>query len=126
MNKGYEDLLVWQKSINLAEKVYFITNSFPSDEIYGLTSQVRRSAVSIASNIAEGCSRNSKKDFLRFVFIALGSVAELKTQFIIAKRVGYLEEKYFVRLSEYFVEIEKMLHGLRKSLLATNNSQLAT
>jgi len=95
-NKSYEDLVVWQKSIDLAENVYSITKKFPNGELYGLTSQLQRSAISIASNIAEGCVRNSAKDFLRFISIAIGSAAELKTQFIIANRIGYVDEKIII------------------------------
>ena len=80
ISKGYRDLIAWQKGMELAEMVYKITNGFPKEEIYGLTSQMRRSAVSIPSNIAEGQLRTSQKEFAQFVSIALGSCAELSTQ----------------------------------------------
>ncbi len=125
-NKSYEDLMVWQKSVDLAEQVYIVTKEFPKDELYGLISQIRRCAVSIPSNIAEGCARSSSKEFLRFLSISLGSTAELKTQFILAKRIAYIDEIVFNNFNKSFVEIERMLHGLRRSLLATCNLQLAT
>ena len=118
-NKSYEDLVVWQKAVDLAEKIYANTNNFPKSEIYGITSQIRRSSVSIASNIAEGCARSSNKDFARFIFIALGSAAELKTQYIIAKRIGYVDDNFYKIINDFLIEIERMLHGLRKSLLKT-------
>jgi four helix bundle protein len=93
MNKeirNHKDLEVWKKSVDLVSNTYKITESFPDKEIYGLTNQIRRSAVSVPSNIAEGAARSSKKEFIQFLYIALGSLAELETQMIIASRLGYL------------------------------------
>ena len=81
---------VWKKSMDLVSNIYKITESFPNKELYGLTNQIRRAAVSIPSNIAEGAARNSKKEFIQFLFIALGSLSELETQIIIASRLEYL------------------------------------
>lgn len=88
---SYKDLIVWQKAIKLAVMIYQITSSFPKEEVYGLTSQLRRAAVSIPSNIAEGRHRGSRKDFLQFLRIAYASGAEVETQLLIAKEVIGLE-----------------------------------
>jgi four helix bundle protein len=87
----HKDLDVWKLGIELVEKIYTVTKTFPKEEIYGLTSQIRRSAVSIPSNIAEGAARNSKKEFLQFLYFSLGSIAELETQLIISQRLEYLD-----------------------------------
>src|SRR6478752_105162 len=97
---NYKELKVWQKSVDLAVKRYRSTGNFPREEIYGLTSQIRRSAVSIPSNIAEGAGRNSKKDFNNFLGISNGSSCELETQLIIANRVEFLSEPILVLLQE--------------------------
>ena len=81
--RTHKDLDVWNKSIELAEKIYKVTSSFPKEEQYGIVSQIRRSVVSISSNIAEGAARNSKKEFIQFLYIALGSLSELETQLIL-------------------------------------------
>jgi four helix bundle protein len=127
-NKGYEDLQVWQKAIFLAEQIYIVTKTFPKDEIYGMTSQMRRCAVSIASNIAEGCARNNPKEFIQFLGIASGSAAELKTQLIISERIGLLDKNAFDNLLTEATSIERMLAALGKSIAkpATCNLQLAT
>jgi four helix bundle protein len=87
----YRELIVWQKAINLVEAVYRATKHFPQTELYGLTRQIRRAAVSIPSNIAEGQGRNTTKDFLHFLAVANGSLMELETQIIIARRLNYIE-----------------------------------
>ena len=89
--KNHKDLEVWKKSMDLVSNIYKITESFPNKELYGLTNQIRRAAVSIPSNIAEGAARNSKKEFIQFLYIALGSLSELETQIIIANRLEYLK-----------------------------------
>ncbi len=86
------DLKIWQKAIDVADRVYKITSLFPKEEIYGLTGQIRRSAVSIASNIAEGAGRNTNKEFKHFLGIANGSSYELQTQILIARRLGLIQE----------------------------------
>ena len=87
--KSYEDLRVWQAAIEIVEDVYNLTRSFPHDEQFGLTSQIRRAAVSVPSNVAEGWGRGSKQDYLRFLRIARGSLYEVRTQLVIAQRLGF-------------------------------------
>ena len=113
-SKGFRDLIAWQKGMELSEMVYKITSSFPKEELYGITSQMRRAAVSIPSNIAEGQLRNSKKEFIQFLSIALGSCAELSTQLELSKRLRYLTESDFELISDVIHEVMKILHGLRK------------
>ena len=110
MIKGHRDLDVWKKSLDLVEELYRCTRNFPKEEIYALTSQVRRAVISIPSKIAEGAARNSKKEFIQFLHIALGSAAELETHLIIASRLGYLIDptEYQIKLDE----IKRMLLGL--------------
>lgn len=90
---SYQDLLVWQKAMDLASDCYKITKNFPKEELYGMISQIRRSAVSIPSNIAEGQGRNSKNEFVHFLGIAQGSLRELETQIILSERVEYISKK---------------------------------
>ena len=114
---NYKELKLWQKSVDLAVKIYEATRSFPKEEIYGLTSQVRRCAVSIPSNIAEGAGRNTKNDFKNFLSISNGSSCELETQLIIANRIELLDINLFETLQNDIVEIQKMNWALRKSLV---------
>jgi four helix bundle protein len=116
---GYRDLKVWQAAMQLAEDVYRLTAQFPKHETYGLASQLQRSAVSLPSNIAEGQGRNSRKEFHHFLGIALGSLAELETQLILAQHLDYLTEEQISTALQNADEIGKMLKGLQKSL-ATN------
>jgi four helix bundle protein len=112
--KGHKDLEVWKKGIDFVESIYKVTAQFPKEEIYGLTSQMRRAAVSIPSNIAEGAARNGKKEFVQFLYIALGSLSELETQIIIAKRLAYFHD-----IDSLLLEcstIKKLLNGLIISL----------
>jgi len=90
--KTHKDLGAWSKAIDLVEAVYSVTETFPRGEIYGLTSQLRRAAVSVPSNIAEGAARRSAKEFIQFLHVALGSVSEVETQVIIAQRLGYVDD----------------------------------
>lgn len=115
MNK-YKELIVWKHSVDLAAAVYQITEKFPSKETYGLISQINRSVVSVASNIAEGAGRNSKKEFDQFLGIALGSVYELETQLIIGNRIGYLSTESIGKLQEQIEIITKMLIKLKQSV----------
>jgi len=121
---NFEKLDVWQKAIDFADLIYNKTRAFPSDERFGLTNQLRRAAVSISSNIAEGSSRSSKSDFGRFVEIATGSVFEAVSQAFIAQRQSFLSEDQFRKICTDAEELSRMLSGLRKSLLSTLNSQL--
>ena len=113
---NFEKLDVWHKSIALADTVYSLTKSFPGDERFGLTNQMRRAAVSISSNIAEGCSRGSKADFGRFIEIATGSTFELVSQSRIAREQGLLQPADHDRIYQAALEIVRMLSGLRDSL----------
>lgn len=115
---NYEKLSVWQKSMDLVESVYRITEKFPKEELYGLTSQMRRCAVSIPSNIAEGSHRKTNKDFCQFLAISSGSAAELQTQIKIAKRLGFSRTSVseYERVEALIVEVRKMLFKLIESL----------
>lgn len=112
----FRNLLVWQKSMELVTKMYSSTQKFPKEELFGLTSQIRRSAVSIPSNIAEGYGRDSNKEYLRFLNISIGSLFELQTQIEIAKNIMYLNEKDFNDLYENSREIERMLVSFIKKI----------
>jgi len=114
MQRGsrFENLIVWQKSIDFVELIYKITSKFPKDELYTLTSQIRRCAISIPSNIAEGKGRNGIKEFINFLHIALGSLYELKSQIYIAKRLTYITNNKYNLLDEKINEIEKMINSL--------------
>ena len=111
--KTHKDLDVWKKSMDLVERVYRLTKSFPDSEKYGLTNQIRRCAVSVSSNIAEGAARNTDKEFVQFCYIALGSLSELETQLLIAERLKYSQN---IDILENVVEIRRMLLGLIKYL----------
>ncbi|GMN06972.1 four helix bundle protein [Croceitalea sp. MTPC5] len=111
---NYRDLIVWQKSMNLVELVYKITTRFPSEEKYGLTSQIRRSAVSIPSNIAEGTGRNSKKSFRNFLEISNGSINELKTQLEIAEKLSYIPKEELNTTLKLCNEVQKITYTLIK------------
>ncbi len=113
---SYKDLVVWQKSFDLSLLIYKITSTFPKDESYGLISQMRRSAISIPSNVAEGSIRGSKKDFCHFLRIASGSLAELQTQIEISKSLNYIKILDYNKTYNLSVEINKMIHGLIKKL----------
>ncbi|RBP44321.1 four helix bundle protein [Roseimicrobium gellanilyticum] len=114
---GFEKLDVWQKAIEFADQVYTVTRAFPSDERFGLTNQMRRAAVSVSSNIAEGSARISPKDFARFIEIATGSVYEVVSQAFIGRRQGFLSPAQFQELYSSAEHQGKMLSGLRRSLL---------
>ena len=110
----HEDLDAWKKSIDIVKDIYVLTEKFPQSEIYGLINQMRRSAVSIASNIAEGCARFSDNDTLKFISISIGSIAELQTQLIISEKLEYMENAN-ERINK-LEEIKRMLLGLTKYL----------
>ncbi|MGA2337690.1 MAG: four helix bundle protein [Terriglobales bacterium] len=117
MADGYRDLIAWRKATDLALEIYRATHKFPKDEIYGLTSQMRRAAVSVASNIAEGKGRYSRKEFAQFLYRARGSLLELETQLFIAQELHYLEPIVFRRMEERTKELGRILNGLTKSVL---------
>ena len=114
--RNYRDLIAWQKAMDLAERVYLLTAEFPNDERFSLTSQLRRAVVSIASNIAEGQGRFTKADFRRFLSIAHGSVREVETQVLLARRLSYLSEEQLNLVLESSREVGRLILGLAKSL----------
>ena len=118
----YRELLVWQKAMDLVEAVYRATSCFPNTKIYGLTSQLRRAAVSIPSNIAEGQGRNTTRDFLHYLSVALGSLFEVETQISIAGRLDYVESEVEMKLLESAAEVGRLLNGLCNAL----NKKLTT
>jgi len=111
---NHKDLNVWKKSMDLAVLIYDLTNAFPNDERFGLTSQMRRAAVSIPSNIAEGAARKSDKEFLQFLSIALGSLSELETQYLLAIRINIIESNDVVAHS--LIDVKKLILGFRNYL----------
>ena len=113
---NFEKLEVWHKAIAFADSIYSVTRTYPGDERFGLTNQMRRAAVSISSNIAEGTSRASKNDFARFLEIATGSVFEIVSQSVISKNQGFLSEENYRRIYSAAEEQSRMLSGLKKSL----------
>ena len=121
MNKPHKKLNLWSDAVDLAQQIYKVTERFPSNEQFGLTSQVRRAAVSIPSNLAEGVVRQTKKEFLNFLHIAKGSLSELDTQLEIARRLEYLDQARWEALDERFEQIDRMLSGLVRSLRCRNN-----
>jgi four helix bundle protein len=113
---NFEKLDVWQQAVDLAAFIYDVTGKFPSDEKFGIVSQMRRAAVSVSSNIAEGSSRSSRQDFSRFVELAVGSLYELVSQGFIARTQGFLDEQVFQNLYSDSEELIRMLSGLRNHL----------
>ena len=114
--RTHVDLILYQKSLDFVENIYSISSNFPKSELFVLTFQMRRAAISIPSNIAEGAARKSKKEFIRFLYISLGSISEIETQIQIAIRLGFIEEFNFSQT----IYIRKMLLGLVKSLQSKN------
>ena len=114
--KSFKKLIVWQKAYALVQMIYKHSHNFPSSESYGLTSQIRRAGVSVLANIAEGSERQHKKEFLQFLSVARGSLAEVETYLMLAKDLDYLNERDFNSLEEQRREVGKLLRGLSKSL----------
>jgi four helix bundle protein len=114
--RNFKDLLVWQRGIQLVKGVYLLTRGFPSEEKFGLISQMRRAAVSIPSNIAEGQARNTTGEFIQFLAIAQGSLAELETQLIVATELGFCSPEAIRAISENILQLKKMLYALRAKL----------
>lgn len=113
---NFKNLKVWEKSVDLAVKVYHVTAEFPNEEKFGITSQMRRSSVSVPSNIAEGTAKNTSKAFLNSLDISLGESFELETQAIIANRVGLMDQKTFDVLETDIAEVQRMIHGFMQTL----------
>lgn len=122
MAKSFRELKVWNRAIDLTTLVYGLTGDFPKAEIYGLSSQMRRAAVSVASNIAEGSARGTRKDFKQFVTIARGSNCELQTQLVIAGRLGFSASDKIDAAEALSHEVGQMLSGLSKYLTASRSS----
>jgi len=116
--KNFRDLMVWQKAHALTLAGYRATAEFPKQEIYGLTSQIRRCAASIAANIAEGCGKRGNAEFQRFLHIATGSASELECHFLLAKDLGFLPEEEYKKLDQSTIEVKRMLAGLIKKVEA--------
>ena len=114
--KSYKELIVWQKSIKLVKEIFILTAKFPKSELYGIVSQMRRSAVSIPSNIAEGNGRNSRKEYCHSLSIAFGSALELETQLIIAKELNFVRGDEFMKIEQLLDEILRMLNSLREKM----------
>jgi four helix bundle protein len=114
--RSYKDLIAWQKAIELTTAIYATTQKFPKEEMFGLTSQLRRAAVSVPSNIAEGQARNSSREFGHFLTIALGSLNEAETQLLIAQKLGYLTPETVAILLKDASEVGKIIQGLAASL----------
>jgi len=113
---SYRDLLVWQRAMDLAERSYGLTKPFPREEVYGLTSQIRRCAVSIAANIAEGYGRNSTGAYAQFLKVSQGSLKEFETHIILSSRLGYLKKETETNVLSETEEIGKMLRALIRSI----------
>jgi|SRR5665213_127963 len=128
--QSYHDLLVWQKSMALAREIYKITADFPSEEKFGLISQMRRAAVSVPSNIAEGQARNTTGEFVQFISHAEGSMAELDTQLMLAVDLDFLSSEKAKSCLDSIAELRRMLNGLRRAItsqrLPTRHSSLIT
>ena len=114
--RSYKDLLVWQKGVELVKQIYILTSQFPADERFGLTTQMRRAAVSIPSNIAEGQARRTTPEFIQFISHAEGSAAELDTQLLISVELGYCQQVIAERSLSLILELRKMLNALRRKL----------
>ena len=118
MGQSYRQLLAWQKAMNLVTEIYRATKAFPAEERYGLTNQLRRAAVSVPSNIAEGQARFSGKEFCRFLGVARGSLVEMETQIEIAKNLGYLSRMQGAELLKSTAELGRILNGLLAAIKA--------
>ena len=118
--RDYRDLIVWQRAMDLVELVYRTTGAFPKEKVYGLTSQIRRAAVSIPSNIAEGNGRNTTRDYLHFLSMAYGSTKEVETQTLIAERLCYIDSDHSTELVRLTAEIARLISGLVNSLSRKN------
>jgi len=120
--RNFRDLKVWEKAHQLTLSTYRVTKLFPKDELYGITSQLRRSCISTPTNIAAGCGRSSDRDFARFLDIAGGSASETEYLYILAKDLGYCGDEDFSKLNEDVNEIKRMLNSFTQKLRAENNT----
>src|SRR5438067_13253580 len=115
--KNYQELIVWQRAMDLVEEVYKLSRAFPREEVYGLTSQIRRAAVSVPSNIAEGQGRRTTADFVKYLSIAYGSLREVETQALIARRLAYVPEIALENVLNSAGEVGRLPNGLMASLV---------
>ena len=120
--EGYKDLIAWQKAMDLVEAVYRASGRFPAEERFGLTAQIRRAAVSVPSNIAEGYSRPGRADYIRFLNIARGSANEIETQLLIAERLGFMEREKLTGIIDIVQEVQRILKGLVSSLRSSSKT----
>lgn len=116
MKHNFRNLNIWKLSIELTSQVYLLSNLFPKSEEFGLKSQMRRCAISVSSNIAEGSSRTSNKDFNRFLEMSLGSLFELQTQAIVSKMQNFISEEDFNKIDIQIIELQKMISGFQRTL----------
>ncbi len=114
--RHYKELIIWQKGMDLAKTVYQLTGTFPAEEKFGLSSQMRRAAVSVPSNIAEGQARHGRREFLQFLSHASGSLAELETQLLLAENLGYYEHDRAAGIAKNIEELQRMLAAIRRKL----------
>ncbi len=119
--RSHKDLEVWKRSIELVTSIYEVTKNFPKEEIYGLTSQIRRCAVSVPSNIAEGAARHSSKEYLQFLYISLGSISELETQLIISQNLEFIKNS--TEIIDKVLKVKQVLYGLIKYVRKAVNSK---
>jgi four helix bundle protein len=117
ITRSYRDLLVWRKAMDFVEAIYAMSRAWPKEETYGLTGQIRRAAVSVPSNIAEGQGRISTKEFIHHLSIARGSLLEVETQLLLAERLGYLEDATCTDLLQSSAEVSRLLSGLTSSMI---------
>jgi four helix bundle protein len=118
--KNFKDLMVWEKSHQLALDIYCMTRQFPQDERFGLTSQIRRAAASIPTNIAEGCGRDGDRELARFMSIAAGSASEVEYQLLLANDLDYIQDELFKKLEMLVNEVKRMLNGFIEKLKANS------
>ena len=117
MTKTYESLEVWKNGINLAIEIYGVTKKFPKEEIYGLTSQLRRAVISISANIAEGSGRSSNKEFVRFINIAIGSLNEVESLIFVSKNLNFVSKEDFMNLTNLTGNLGNLLGGFKRFLI---------
>lgn len=115
-SRNYRDLIAWQKAMDLVEHVYRTSRQFPREELYALSSQIRRAAISVPSNIAEGEGRGGRKEFAQFLRVAHGSLRELETQVLIAQRLSYVDSREAASLLDVAAEVGRLITGLVRSL----------
>jgi four helix bundle protein len=121
--RDFRKIQVWEKAHHFTLKIYKLTSSFPKDELYGLTSQMRRAAASIPANVAEGCGRDTQAELARFVHIATGSASELEYHLILAHDLGYIKDEDYPELNSTINEIQRMLHGFEKAIQSNSRSK---